>query len=322
FAPGELTDFAARYREAAADLARARTYRAPPEAVARLERLVAAGHNALYRDERGSWRRIWSVLAVECPAAVVRSWRVVALALALFAVPAAAGYRLMRDRPELAQELIPEEMLRRAAAGRGRVAEGRKYVEIARAERPAAASFIIVNNVRVAFACFAGGIFLGLGALVALAYNGLALGTFAGHFANQGLLAYLLEFVVGHGVLELSAIWIAGAAGFLLGRALVAPGELTRADALVLSGRTALRMVGAAVVLLAIAGLIEGFLSASRVGLAARAAVSGGSAAFLLVYLASGARAARRLEASRASGSPALRSRARWFASPGPASPR
>jgi len=238
---------------------------------------------------------------------IIVGWqtRMVALALALFAVPAAAGYRLMRDRPELAQELIPEEMLRRAAAGRGRVAEGRKYVEIARAERPAAASFIIVNNVRVAFACFAGGIFLGLGALVALAYNGLALGTFAGHFANQGLLAYLLEFVVGHGVLELSAIWIAGAAGFLLGRSIIAPGTLSRADALVVSGRVAVRMVGATAVLLVIAGLIEGFISAGGYGVGVRLTASAVSLALLAGYLASGLRFRA---ASSASGSPGPRS--------------
>ena len=99
--------------------------------------------------------------------------------------------------------------------------------------RPLAASFIITNNIRVAIACFAGGIFLGVGSLVLLAYNGLAMGTFAGHFANQGLLGYLMEFIVGHGVLELFAIWVSGAAGFLLGKSIVAPGDRSRTDALV-----------------------------------------------------------------------------------------
>jgi uncharacterized RDD family membrane protein YckC len=307
FRPDELPEFAARYREIAADLARARTYHLPQPTIARLERLVAAGHNALYREERRGWRAAWQLVAREFPAAVIGSWRAVVVAFLVFMLPAAAGYRLMRERPTLADQLIPETMLRRAEAGKARTAAGRRYVEVDWDARPATASFIIGNNVRIAFTCFAGGIFLGLGALVLLAYNGLALGTFAGHFANQGLLGYLMEFVVGHGVLELTAIWIAGAAGFLLGRALVAPGELRRADALVLSGRTAIRMVGMAVVLLGCAGLIEGFVSASRVGLLPRALVSGGSLVFLALYLASGARA-RGLAASSASGSPAPRS--------------
>jgi uncharacterized membrane protein SpoIIM required for sporulation/uncharacterized RDD family membrane protein YckC len=308
FRPEELPDFAARYREIAADLARARTYRVNAATIGRLERLVAAGHNALYRDDRRGWRAAWTLVTREFPAAVLGAWRTVLVAFLLFAAPAAAGYRLMRERPELAEELIPETMLRRAAAGRARAADGKGYVEIDWDARPSAASYIIANNIRVAFACFAGGIFVGLGSLVLLAYNGLAIGTFAGHFANQGLLGYLLEFVLGHGVLELSAIWISGAAGFLLGRALIAPGELRRADALVLSGRTAIRMVGMAVVLLGCAGVIEGFLSASRVGFLPRALVSGGSLVFLLAYLASGMRPVTAPVASSASGSPGPRS--------------
>jgi uncharacterized membrane protein SpoIIM required for sporulation len=170
------------------------------------------------------------------------------------------------------------------------VAEGRKYVSVDWSGRPLAASFIITNNIRVAIACFAGGIFLGVGSLVLLAYNGLAMGTFAGHFANQGLLGYLMEFIVGHGVLELFAIWVSGAAGFLLGKSIVAPGDRSRTDALVASGRVAVRMMGAVAVLLVIAGSIEGFLSVGGEGIAVRAAVSGASAAFLAGYLAQGVR--------------------------------
>ena len=88
------------------------------------------------------------------------------------------------------------------------------------------ASGIITNNVRVAIACFAGGIFLGVGSLVLLGFNGLVIGATAGHFANAGLLGYMLEFIVGHGLLELFAIWIAGAAGFLLGRSVLVPGPI------------------------------------------------------------------------------------------------
>ena len=172
-------------------------------------------------------------------------------------------------------------MLRRADAGTPRSAEGRKYGEVGAAERPLVASFIIANNVRVAIGCLAGGMFAGVGSLVVLGFNGLMLGTFAGHFANQGLLWYLLEFVVGHGVLELTAIWIAAAAGLLLGLAIVAPGDLSRSDALVLRGRVAVRMIGMTVVLLAIAGLIEGFLSVSGGGAAPRVLAAGwGASAF------------------------------------------
>src|SRR4051794_3105276 len=120
FAAHELPDFAARYREVAADLARARTYGCDEATRARLERLAAAGHNALYREERNTWGRIWEVLARECPAAVVAARSYVLVAFLCFAAPAAAGYVVLRQDPGLAAEVLPEVMLRRAEAGTAR----------------------------------------------------------------------------------------------------------------------------------------------------------------------------------------------------------
>lgn len=288
FASGELPDFAARYREVAADLARARTYGVDDPTLHYLERLAAAGHNALYRDERRTWRRMWEVLARECPAAIRQAGGYVLVACLAFMLPAAAGYLVIRDQPALAPDVLPEVMIERADAGAERTAEGRRYVTVALEDRPFMASAIITNNVRVAIACFAGGVFLGVGSLVLLGYNGLTIGGAAGHFANQGLLGYLLEFILGHGLLELFAIWVAGAAGFLLGRSVVAPGDLSRGEALVLSGRVAVRMVGGAAIMLVAAGLIEGFVSAGEGDLMVRAAASAISVAFLAVYLLNG----------------------------------
>ena len=107
---------------------------------------------------------------------------------------------------------------------------------------------------------------------------------------TEGLLGYLMEFILGHGLLELFAIWVAGAAGVLLGRSLVSPGDMSRSDALVVNGRLAVRMVGAAAVLLIVAGLIEGFISAGDGNVAFRAAASVGSLAFLAAYLVNGRR--------------------------------
>lgn len=289
-APQELPDFAARYREVAADLARLRTYGADPRVIERVERLVAAGHNALYRNEGHALRRAWVVVSRECPAAVLSAWREVVLACLMFSVPAAVGYRMLRDQPQLAEQVLPAVMLDRAEAGRQARGTGKRYVEVAARVRPAMASAIITNNVRVALYCFAGGIFLGIGSLVLLALNGLQLGASFGHYVNVGLGAYLGEFIIGHGVLELTAIWIAGGAGFLLGRTLIAPGELARSDALVLAGRRAVRMLGACVVCLLVAGLIEGLVSASAASWTGRLMATGLSVVFLGGYLMNGSR--------------------------------
>ncbi len=294
FASHELPDFAARYREVAADLARARTYRADEATLSRLERLAAAGHNALYRDERSTWGRLAAVVLRECPEAIVRARGYVLVACLAFLLPAAAGYALMRDQPALAADMLPDVMLSRAEAGAERREAGRRYVDVAAEDRPLMASGIITNNVRVAIACFAGGIFLGVGSLILLGFNGLLIGASAGHFANAGLLDYLLEFIVGHGALELFAIWVAGAAGFLLGRTALVPGTLSRSDALVLSGRRAIRMLGGAALMLVVAGGIEGFVSAGTGGYRMRFGASAASLAFLAIYLLNGRRAVSR----------------------------
>lgn len=288
FAAEELPDFAARYREIAADLARARTYHARPPILERLGRLVAAGHNALYRDDRNSGTRIANFLLREAPAGVVESWRAVLLAFVMFMAPAVGGYALLREQPALAQDVLPQGMLERAEAGKERSASGKGYFEADAGDRPMMASQIMTNNIQVAFFCFAGGAFAGVGSLVLLAFNGLSIGAISGHFANAGLLGYLWTFVIGHGVVELFAIWVAGAAGFLLGQAMIAPGDLSRGEAMTLAGRVAIRMVTAVILMLVVAGLIEGFVSAGTGPLAYRLAISGASVLLLVAYLVNG----------------------------------
>jgi uncharacterized membrane protein SpoIIM required for sporulation/uncharacterized RDD family membrane protein YckC len=285
-----LPDFAARYREVAADLARVRTYGADPMVRARLERIVATGHNLLYRAERRSLADLWRFVAAGAPAAVLEARRFVLVAFLAFAAPAGAGYAALRTRPALAEEVLPSVLLDRAQEGLERKREGRGYAEARPGERPHVASAIITNNVGVAFACFAGGLFLAAGSLLSLAFNGLLLGAVSAHYHNVGLLDYLWTFVAGHGVLELFAIWCAGAAGLLLGTAIVRPGAYRRRDALVLNGRLAIRLVGFSTILLLVAGLIEGFVSTSTAPSLVKVAVSAASAALLLGYLWMGRR--------------------------------
>lgn len=294
FRPEELPEFASRYREVAADLARARTYRTPAGITAQLERLVAAGHNALYREKRTTAGKIWHVLMRECPAAVLHARAYLLIAVLAFAGPLAAGMILMGERPELAQQVLPAGMLRRAESGADRKEAGLGYYEAPAGEQPAMASSIIGNNIRVAFLCLAGGALAGIGSVVLLAFNGLAIGATFGHFSNLGLAGYLGAFIVGHGTLELFAICVAGAAGLLLGMGMIAPGRISRGDALVIRGRVAVRMIGAVAVMLLIAGLIEGFVSAGTGGVAYRVTISLGSLVFLVLYLGNGAAALRR----------------------------
>jgi uncharacterized membrane protein SpoIIM required for sporulation/uncharacterized RDD family membrane protein YckC len=296
-APGEIPAFAAQYREVAADLARARTYQVDPGVIAYLERVVSAGHNALYRARGKERTPVPHYILRDFPAAVVQSWAYVVLAFLLFTVPAALGYVMIRERPALADEIVSPVMVARAEEAAERQVEGGSYAQAEGSVRPVIASAIIANNIQVSFAVFVGGLTGGLLTAWLLFTNGMMLGLGLGLFHNYNALNYLVTFVAGHGVLELTAIFISAGAGFRLAKALIAPGDRTRKDALIVEGRIAARMIGSVVTLLAIAGTIEGLLSTSDAPAIWKYGVSAASAVFLLLYLANGMTHLRRSRA-------------------------
>jgi uncharacterized membrane protein SpoIIM required for sporulation/uncharacterized RDD family membrane protein YckC len=260
-AEADVSRFAALYREVAADLARARTYGGSRELLYTLEHDVGGGHNLLYAPPRRRVRRAWQWLASGFPALVRRRARVIAVAaLLLFGPAVVAGTAVVLD-PGRARHMLPAEMIARAEEGTRRAAEGRGYVEAPPTAMPLLSSRLIANNVQVSFVAFAGGVLAGLGSVLILLMNGIFLGAVVGLFHAERLGLYLWMFVLPHGVIELTAICIAGGAGLWLGSAFVLPGRLTRSQALVERGREAVSLIGGVVMLLFLAGLIEGFIS-------------------------------------------------------------
>jgi uncharacterized membrane protein SpoIIM required for sporulation len=126
---------------------------------------------------------------------------------------------------------------------------------------PATSSFIMTNNIRVTIMAVALGITAGIGTAVVLISNGLMVGGLAGVATNVHANLLFWAVILPHGILELTAISIAGGAGLLLGRALYAPGDLPRRDALRLAGGEAAQLLVGVAVLLVFAGLIEGFIT-------------------------------------------------------------
>lgn len=261
----DVSEFAALYREVTADLARARTYGASTPLLSTLEDAVGRGHNLLYSAPQRSVRSVWNWLIRGVPRLVRSRWRPMALGAALFFGPALITFAAVAGQPDRIEQVVPAEILNRAAAAEEQRAQGIGYGEavISEGEMPIAAASILTNNVRVTFLAFAGGIILGAGTLLVLVLNGVMLGGAAAAFHAQGQSMHLWSFVMPHGVLELSAICLAGGAGLWMGSAVLLPGRRTRSDALVERSRDAISVLGGVVVLLVIAGIIEGFVSPS-----------------------------------------------------------
>jgi uncharacterized membrane protein SpoIIM required for sporulation len=124
-------------------------------------------------------------------------------------------------------------------------------------ESPLVALAIIGNNVRVAAVCFGLGALLCLPVLLLLVYNGRMLGTLTGMVLSRGYFIDFYSLIMTHGVFELTAICIAAGGGLVLGWALIAPGALSRRDALRQSSGDAFGLLAGSVAMLIVAGLIE-----------------------------------------------------------------
>ncbi len=123
----------------------------------------------------------------------------------------------------------------------------------------------IFNNISIAFRSFVGGLLLGFGALYILFFNALFFGAISGHIVNVGYGSTFFSFVVTHGSFELTAIVLSAAAGFVVGYRFMAPGNLTRADALKQTGKRVMPIVFGAFLMLVIAAFVEAFWSSSQI---------------------------------------------------------
>jgi uncharacterized membrane protein SpoIIM required for sporulation len=123
--------------------------------------------------------------------------------------------------------------------------------------------FYIRNNISVAFQCFAGGLFAGLGTIFFLAYNGAFSGALAGYLTERGLSSTFYAFIATHSAFELTAIVIAGTAGLRIGHAILAPGNRRRRAALVDASRDTAVLLYGVTAMLVLAAAVEAFWSSA-----------------------------------------------------------
>lgn len=286
----QVSALVARYREITTDLARLQTATRgrDSDALFYLSRLVARGHSLLYRQQSHTMGSVVRYVFWTVPREVRRSWRQIMIAVVLLFGPAVIAYTAVVHDPAVASQLLPDEMLSRASVGSEREKRGEGYVSIDEEMRPIAASAIISNNVTVTYVVFALGLTAGIGTVVMLVVNGVSIGSAVGLFAVHRIAHLILAFVAPHGVLELSAICIAGGGGLLIAQAIVLPGDRTRRDALVQNGGRAINLIAASTFLLLIAGTLEGLISPRVWPIQWKVAVSIATAVMMLGYLSLG----------------------------------
>jgi uncharacterized membrane protein SpoIIM required for sporulation len=169
------------------------------------------------------------------------------------------GYLGMTMDPDGAHYLVPEEHLKldpveradREAQGEGMTVDQQAYFS----------SYLFTHNIQVAFLAFALGITVGIGTAVMLFVNGLFLGALAQVYTAKGMAGWFWAWILPHGIPEITAICIAGAAGLVIARGLVAPKGLPRGMALRQEAVTAVKLLFGTLALFVLAGFIEGTVS-------------------------------------------------------------
>jgi uncharacterized membrane protein SpoIIM required for sporulation len=276
--PQEVLALAALYRRATADLARAQRDW-PGEPVHRyLNGLVARGHGVVYRRGGDVWKRVRTFYAETLPRTYRGAWPYVVASAALLFVPALVSFFVVLANPDAANGLASPDLI-------DRVHHHQLWTNIPPDERISEAGAIMTHNIGVVFLAFALGVFFGLPVIYVMISNGVSLGGLFGLTQAYGLAGGLFDFVIAHGVLELSIVIAIGGGGLLMGWALVSPGNRKRSDALVIATRRAFTIVLGLAPLLVIAGIIEGNISPSDVPFAAKLAIGLATGSALYAYL-------------------------------------
>lgn len=281
--PNEIEHLGKLYRAATSDLAYAQGRNFDAALLEYLNRAVARAHAQVYaHTSETGFARIADFYARGFPREFRRSMPFFALCTALTVACAVTAYVLVRTHPSDAYALLPNFLVSEKI--RKSLHDSNFAVEASFA--PSMSAAIIANNIKVAIIAFAGCITLGAATIWIIATNGLMLGGMGALFTNAGFGRDFWATVAPHGVIELTAIQIAGAAGLLIAAAMVYPGRMRRRDLIVANARRAGTLIVGVASMLVVAGTIEAFVSPRRLPESVRIAVGLATAVILLYYFA------------------------------------
>lgn len=253
--PGRLAD---AYTEITTDLSFSRSHYPRSRITIYLNNLASALHNALYKNKKESSSRIVRFWKTEVPLVMYESRKELLYSFLVFLISAAIG----------CISTLNDDMFPRLIMGNGymdmtmrNIADGNPMGVYGNTSPVPMFFMITINNIRVSFVVFILGLFTGFGTGFALFQNGIMIGAFQTFFFQQNLGMESMLAVWLHGTLEISAIVIAGAAGFALGNGWLFPKTYSRGYAFRQGAKRGLKIVIGTVPVFIIAGFIESFLT-------------------------------------------------------------
>jgi uncharacterized membrane protein SpoIIM required for sporulation len=280
----ELIELPRLYRATLSALSIARDTSLDASLILYLESLSTRAYFILYSG-REPWRRqVIDFFRSGWPRSVRALLPEILLAAALFFASALGGYALVVMEPQWFGAIVPD-----ALAGGRDMQAGAAFLRDSLYGAPSRggleifATQLFTNNAQVSILAFALGFAFGVPTMLLLAMNGAMLGAFYAVYVPHGLGWGLTGWLSIHGTTEIFAILLSAAAGFHIGRAVAFPGARSRMAAAAPAGRRAALVMIGVVLMLLVAGLLEGFARQLVIQDAGRLAIAG---TMLLVWIA------------------------------------
>jgi uncharacterized membrane protein SpoIIM required for sporulation len=279
FSRNEVRELGTLYRRAASDLAVARVESRDQRLVNYLNSLVIRAHGEIYRTESHGVRGVVDFYRYDFPAIFRQTSRYTGAVFLIFVALALLSFvATYRDDEFSEHAFVPPAMVQH-------VKDNQMWTDDLNKEAPAGAALIMTNNIGVGLKTFAFSVLPVVGTVLTLLPTALQFGAINALIVKYHMVQKLYGFVAGHGVLEFTAIFIAGGAGLMIGLAILIPGERTRTQALVERGAVAIKLLAGCIPMLVIAGIIEAFISPTPIHPYYKFAISLITAIALTAYL-------------------------------------
>ncbi len=282
----DIVHFPHMYRKICNHYAIALSRQYSPALVSRLHNMVLSGHKKIYKKETFRLYNIVQFFTHTFPVTFRRNVIYFIIALLLFLIPAVGTGVSCFIKHDLIYSIMGEGQVAEfeymydpANRSTGRLQKQKSDTSVMMF------GYYIKNNISIGFRTFAGGMLAGIGSLFFLIYNGIVLGGVSGHVTRLGFTETFWPFVSGHGAFELTAIIISGMAGLVLAKAIIAPGNFSRGDALKHKSQSALNLILGAASMLFIAAFIEAFWSPLKIPVGIKYSAAGVLWFIVIFYL-------------------------------------
>ncbi len=264
------------YQKSAQHLSYSQTYFPNEEVTPYLNGLVSKAHNLLYKDQISSFKQIQHFFSTTFIGLFIAQWKFSFIAMLIFTLGGIGSYAAVMNDSLNLYSILPADIaygINPDQLGEGQV------------DAPTMSAEIMTNNIQVAILAFASGITFGIFTVYLLLYNGIIIGALAAVFYQHGMMYEFWAYIVPHGMIELTAIFIAGGAGLLMGYKLLVPGPYSRTFHLKQQAKRSVQLLLGTIPLFVIAAIIEGFITPANIPLEVKYFVAFVTIIALIVYL-------------------------------------